>query len=332
MGKSILVTGAAGFIGSHLCEKLLSLGYQVLGVDNLSVGRMSNLKDIDSRSFHFIEIDVNELHKDLLPAEFTKLDYIFHLAAMADIVPSITNPEIYFESNVRGTLKILELARRLQVKKFVYTASSSCYGIPSVFPTPESAAISPEYPYALTKFLGEELVMHWSKVYKIPSISLRFFNVFGPRARTSGSYGAVFGVFLAQKKSGQPLTVVGDGNQTRDFTYVTDVIDALIVSAESNIKNQIFNVGSGGTYAINHLVDLLGGEVVNIPKRPGEPDCTFGDISKIGRMLGWKPRVSFEEGVKNMLENLETWKDAPIWTPEMIEKETKLWFQFLGKE
>jgi UDP-glucose 4-epimerase len=216
------------------------------------------------------------------------------------------------------------------VKRFVYAASSSCYGIPDVFPTPESAAIQPQYPYALTKYLGEQIVLHWCKVYKLPCVSLRLFNVFGTRSRTSGTYGAVFGVFLAQKLAGKPFTVVGDGRQTRDFTYVTDVANAFVTAAESEIIGEVFNIGSGGTHSVNRLVELLGSDVVHIPKRPGEPDCTYADISKACSILKWEPRVSFEQGVRHVLDNIEYWREAPIWDPESIATETRDWFGFLG--
>jgi UDP-glucose 4-epimerase len=188
------------------------------------------------------------------------------------------------------------------------------------------------YPYALTKYLGEQYVMHWDQLYDMPCVSLRFFNVYGPRSRTSGTYGAVFGVFLAQKLAGKPFTVVGDGTQTRDFTFVTDVVEALVRAAESEIHGEIFNVGSGDTYTINRLVKILGGEVVHLPKRPGEPDCTFADTQKISQALDWQPRVSFEEGVQVMVDNIESWRDAPVWDTESITAATKDWFDYLGKE
>lgn len=187
------------------------------------------------------------------------------------------------------------------------------------------------YPYALTKTIGEQYVLHWEQTYGISALSLRLFNVYGARARTSGTYGAVFGVFLAQKLAGKPLTVVGDGTQTRDFTYVTDVVAAFIAAAESDISGEIFNVGSGGTYSVNELVKYLGGMVEYIPKRPGEPDCTFADISKISYHLGWKPQINFQEGVRRMLESIELWKDAPVWDRNSITDATKDWFQYLGK-
>jgi len=160
---------------------------------------------------------------------------------------------------------------------------------------------------------------------------LRMFNVYGPRARTSGTYGAVFGVFLAQLLADQPLTIVGDGEQTRDFTYVTDVVDAFLTAAASNEIGKIYNVGSGGTYSINRLVHLLGAEkIVHIPKRPGEPDCTFADVGKIESELGWRAKVPFEQGVRLMLDNIDHWREAVVWTPEKIAEATKGWFAYLG--
>jgi UDP-glucose 4-epimerase len=217
------------------------------------------------------------------------------------------------------------------VKRFLYAASSSCYGIPDVYPTPESSPIRPLYPYALTKNLGEQYVMHWQQIYGLPTLALRLFNVFGPRHRTSGTYGAVFGVFLAQKLAKQPFTVVGDGTQTRDFTFVTDVADAFVTGAKSDLAGRILNVGSGHTYSVNRLVELLDGSNVNIPKRPGEPDCTFADIALIRRELGWEPHVHFEDGVQIMLENIEGWRDAPVWTAEKIDEATADWFKHLGR-
>ncbi|HSX24411.1 MAG TPA: SDR family oxidoreductase [Candidatus Andersenbacteria bacterium] len=325
----VIVTGGAGFIGSHLVDRLLSDGHEVIAIDNLAIGRRENIAHHDqNKNFRFVEADIRE--REYIGSYFSGIDYVFHLAALADIVPSIVNPVGYYTTNVLGTMNVLECSRAASVKRFVYVASSSCYGIPEIYPTPETAPIRPEYPYALTKNLGEQTVLHWGKVYKMPVVSVRFFNIFGPRARTSGTYGAVFGVFLAQKIHNQPFTVVGDGNQTRDFTYVTDAVDALVTCAHSEISQEIFNVGSGGTYSINRLVELLGGEVVHIPKRPGEPDATFADISKIRNMLGWYPKISFEEGVQHMLDHIDAWKHAPIWNETTIHNATKDWFKYLG--
>jgi len=325
------VTGAAGFIGSHLVEYLLKKGHRVIAIDNLDGGRLSNLKEVkDHSSFSFHEIDISSNEK--MQKLFFDVDWVFHLAAKADIVPSIENPRNYYESNVNGTFNVLESAKKANVKRFIYAASSSCYGIAEKYPTPENAKISCEYPYALTKFLAEELVMHFAKVYKLPAISLRLFNVYGPRSRTTGAYGAVFGVFLAQKLNKKPFTVVGDGSQTRDFTYVTDVVEAFYKAAESNIAGEIFNVGSSGHYSVNKLVQLLQGPVVYVPKRPKEPDCTFADVTKILKMLGWRAKISFEEGVKRLLERILDYKDAPVWNKKSIEEATKSWFKYLSQD
>jgi UDP-glucose 4-epimerase len=329
MTRLALVTGGAGFIGSHLVDRLLSDGWRVIVIDNASVGGPRNLAHIAaSDRLKVVWADVTDAAA--IAPHFAGVQRVFHLAALADIVPSIERPTDYFRANVVGTETVLEAARAAKVSRFVYAASSSCYGIPDEYPTPETAPIQPQYPYALTKRLGEELVLHWGKVYGMSVVSTRFFNVYGPRARTSGTYGAVFGVFLAQKIHGKPYTVVGDGAQTRDFTYVTDVAAALIAAADSDANGEIFNVGSGNTYSVNRLVELLGGPVTHIPKRPGEPDRTFADISKIRRVLGWEPGVPLEEGVKRMLERLDDWKIAPVWTPQSIELATKAWFENLG--
>ena len=277
-----LVTGGCGFIGSHLVDRLLSEDFEVTVVDNCSTGRMENLEHHKENSkLNIIQLDIS-LDKEKLNSLAGDVDYIYHLTALADIVPSVQQPEVYYNSNVTGTLNVLEAAKNSKgLKKLVYAASSSCFGIPDKYPTPETAEIKPQYPYALTKRLGEELVLHWNELYKIPSISLRFFNVYGPRSRTSGTYGAVFGTFLAQKLADQPFTVVGDGKQTRDFTYVTDIVDAVYAASRSDLNGEVLNVGSGNHYSINRLVELLGGKITYIPKRPGEPDCTFADITKI---------------------------------------------------
>ena len=324
-----LVTGGAGFIGSHLVELLINEGHQVIVIDNLASGRLKNLANVSSHSaYSFRQADIRS------PSEcadsFNCIDWVFHLAGMADIVPSIEMPEDYFSTNVTGTFNVLQLAKEARVKRFIYAASSSSYGVPKTYPTNEISSINPQYPYALTKYMGEELVLHWAKVYKIPSISLRLFNVYGTRSRTTGAYGAVFGVFLAQKLNNKPYTVVGDGEQTRDFTYVTDVANAFYAAAKSDLSGEVMNVGSGNHYSVKRLIELLGGECEYIPKRPGEPDCTFADIGKIKKLLNWAPRVSLEEGVSIMLANIEDWRDAPVWNPNSIQKATKTWFDYLA--
>lgn len=326
----VLVTGGAGFIGSHLVERLLDDGHEVVALDNLAIGREANLsKALRSERFAFHRADVRDAAA--LPHLFEGVHTVYHLAALADIVPSIENPAEYFTTNVTGTFNVMEAARAAGVERVVYAASSSCYGIPDVYPTPEDAPIRPQYPYALTKYLGERIALHWGQVYDIPTVSLRFFNVFGPRARTSGTYGAVFGVFLAQKLAGRPFTVVGDGTQTRDFTFVTDIVDGIVAAANSGLRGEVLNLGSGGTYSVNLLCSLLGGEVERIPKRPGEPDCTFADTAKVKRLLGWRARTTFEDGVRIMLEHIDDWRGAPLWDARSIADATKVWFEQLGE-
>jgi UDP-glucose 4-epimerase len=325
-----VVTGGAGFIGSHMVDLLLERGYRVRVIDNLSGGHVVNL------SHHDDNPDLTSRWADirsLVPGDplFEGARYVFHFAGIGDIVPSIERPLEYMRANVDGTLAVLEAARHAGVRKFVYAASSSCYGLATELPTTEEAPIRPEYPYALSKYLGESAALHWAQVYRLPVISIRMFNVYGPRVRTTGAYGAVFGVFLAQKLHGKPYTVVGDGSQRRDFVYVTDVARAYLMAAESSRGGEVFNLGSGNPQTVNRLVELMGGNVVHVPKRPGEPDCTWADIGKIQRVLGWKPEVSFPQGVVAMLGQIEEWRAAPLWTPEKIEAATRTWFEHLAR-
>lgn len=329
MNKIAVVTGGAGFIGSHMVDLLLERGFTVRVIDNLAGGREANLEH--HRDNPNLVLEVQDL-RSTTPDDslFTGADYVFHFAGIGDIVPSIEKPTEYLSANVMGTVHALEAARHAGVKKFVYAASSSCYGIASELPTTEDAAISPEYPYALSKYQGEEAVLHWGRVYDLPVMSIRIFNAYGPRSRTTGAYGAVFGVFLAQKLAGQPYTIVGDGTQRRDFVFVTDLVRAFLIAAESDRTGEIYNVGAGDPQAVNRLVELLEGEAVFIPKRPGEPECTWADISKIRTELGWEPTVSFEDGVREMLRNIDYWRHAPVWDPNSIAKATETWFAALS--
>ncbi|MBN23406.1 MAG: NAD-dependent dehydratase [Bdellovibrionaceae bacterium] len=327
MGKK-LVTGGCGFIGSHIVEQLIKEDHQVCVIDNLSTGRLENVSKF-SDSVEFIQADIATPGKWM--DAFNGVEEVFHIAALADIVPSIQNPVAYFQSNVTGTLNVLEASKKANIKKIIYAASSSCYGITDQTPTPESATIQTEYPYALTKNLGEQLILHWEKVYGVPAISLRFFNVYGTRSRTSGTYGAVFGVFLAQKIANQPFTVVGDGTQVRDFVYVEDVARAAIMASQSSFTGKVYNIGTGTPASVNRIVEILGGDVVHLPKRPGEPDSTHADISAIQKDLGWKPLISIEEGIQRMLEQIDYWKNAPVWNKDSIAEQTKDWFKYLDK-
>jgi len=324
-----IVTGGAGFIGSNLVEALLKLNFEIIVIDNFSTGRLDNIIEFKEK-IKIVKADISKSGSWI--KSFKGVKIVFHLAALADIVPSIINPQSYFDSNVTGSKNVAEACKKFNVKKLIYSASSSCYGIPKKYPTTEKAKINPEYPYALTKYLGERIVMHWGKVYNFDVISLRLFNVYGLKSRTSGTYGAVFGVFLAQKIFKKPFTIVGDGKQTRDFTFVSDVVSAMIAASSSTLKNEIINIGSSKTYAINQLVRYLGGNKIYIPKRPGEPDCTWADISKAVKLLKWKPKIPLKQGVSILLNNINYWRKAPIWTPKKISKATKEWFLYLDEK
>ncbi|MEO5362988.1 MAG: GDP-mannose 4,6-dehydratase [Magnetococcus sp. DMHC-8] len=333
-----VVTGGAGFIGSHMTDRLLKEGYVVRVVDNLTGGRLSNL----AHHAHNADLAVEECDiRDLPPDSpiFQGVRYVFHFAGIGDIVPSIEQPIEYMATNVQGTVRVLEAARhggRASLKRFVYAASSSCYGLAET-PTREEYPIQPQYPYALSKYQGEQTVMHWGQVYDLPVNSMRIFNAYGPRVRTTGAYGAVFGVFFRQKLAGKPFTVVGDGTQTRDFIYVTDVAEAFFLAAHSPHVGAIYNIGADRPQSILHLVALLGGDVargdvVFIPRRPGEPDCTWADTTRIARQLSWRPQVDFATGVGIMLQDIDLWRDAPLWDAESIAVATATWFRHMDKK
>jgi UDP-glucose 4-epimerase len=324
-----VVTGGAGFIGSHMVDLLLARGYQVRVIDNLAGGREANLAHHSNESrLSFEQMDIRRLS----PGEpsFQDVELVFHFAGIGDIVPSIERPSEYMDVNVQGTVNVLECARAANAKKFVYAASSSCYGLAAI-PTCEDHPIAPQHPYALSKYLGELAVLHWHNVYRLPANSIRIFNAYGPRVRTTGAYGAVFGVFFKQRLAGKPFTVIGDGQQRRDFVYVTDVAEAFLRAGESRFAGHVWNLGAGNPQTVNRLVELLGGPVVHIPKRPGEPDCTWADIGKIQSELGWKPIVVFDQGVRRMMEDIELWRDAPLWEPQSIARASETWFRYLGR-
>ena len=325
-----IVTGGAGFIGSHMVDLLLERGFNVRVIDNFSGGSRKNLEHLKENT----EVIVEECDiRSLAPQDkiFTDAKFVFHFAGIGDIVPSIDRPIDYISTNMQGTAQVLECCRFSGIEKFVYAASSSCYGLAHV-PTSEDHAIAPQYPYALSKYMGEVAVFHWHQLYGLPANSIRIFNAYGTRSRTTGAYGAVFGVFLRQKLAGKPFTVVGDGTQTRDFLYVTDVAEAFYRAADTKITGETYNLGAGKPQSVNKLVELLGGDVVYIPKRPGEPDCTWADITKITTELKWKQQVTFEEGVSQILDNIDYWRDAPLWDSESIAEATKTWFSMLSAE
>jgi len=323
-----IVTGGAGFIGSHTVDLLVDRGFRVHVIDSLIGGRHANL--VHHRANPDVVLDERDVRALACNDKvFADAQYVFHFAGIGDIVPSIEQPAEYMSANVQGTVHVLEASRHAGVRKVVYAASSSCYGLATV-PTREDHPIAPQYPYALSKYLGEQAVIHWNTVYGLPVNSIRIFNAYGTRSRTSGAYGAVFGVFLRQKLAGKPFTVVGDGTQKRDFLYVTDVARAFLAAADTDKIGEIWNLGAGNPQTVNRLVELLEGAVVYIQKRPGEPDCTWADVSKIKMDLGWVPVVSFDEGVARILADIEYWREAPLWDPQSISEATKTWFQYLG--
>jgi UDP-glucose 4-epimerase len=325
----LIVTGGAGFIGSHLCDLLIKKRNvdKIIVIDHLQDGTKKNLKNaLKSKKIILFNYDIR--NKKILPL-FKSVDVVIHLAALSDIVPSITDPENYLSTNIVGTMNVLESMRFYNVKKIVYAASSSCYGIPKKYPTKENELIDTRYPYAFSKNIGEQLIQHWSKVYNINYISLRLFNVYGTRSRTHGAYGAALGIFLRQKISGKAYTIVGDGNQKRDFVYVSDVCNAFFQSIISKKRNLILNIGYGKPHSVNYLTKLLGGPKIFIPKRPSEPDITHADIKRAIKFIKWRPKITLEEGIDIVVKNINYWKKAPLWTPKKISKATKNWFKYL---
>ncbi len=327
---NLIVTGGAGFIGSHLVEKLTleKKVKKIIILDNFEDGSYKNIKDIKNNKKVFIKRkDINKIKTN--DKIFRKVNTVIHLAAIADVVPSIENPKEYCQTNIMGTMNILEAMRANKIKRIIYSASSSCYGIPSKYPTDEKTKIDTKYPYAFSKHIGELFIKHWSKIYNINYISLRLFNVYGTRSRTTGAYGAVMGVFLKQKLSNKPLTLVGSGNQSRDFIYVTDVCDAIIKSIYTKKKNLVLNIGNSKPKKIIDLVKILSNKYIKIPNRPGEPKITHANINLAKKKLKWKPKIEFKIGMNKLLNNINYWKEAPLWTPQKIKYSTKLWFKYL---
>jgi UDP-glucose 4-epimerase len=326
MLKKILITGGAGFIGSHLVESLIKKN-KIIIIDDLSTGNMKNLeKVISHKNLKFIKKDLNSKKLDKY---FKNVSIVYHLAAQSDIIPSVRNPKKYFDSNVNATVNLLEYCKKYDVRKIVYAASSSCYGVPKKYPTNENEKIDTRYPYSFTKYIAEQTLLHWGQIYNINIKSLRLFNVFGPRVRTIGHYGAMFGVFLAQKANKFPLTIVGDGKQMRDFTFVSDVVDAFILAGKTKTDKKIFNIGTGKPVSINYVASLISKNKINIPKRPGEPDKTYANILLAKKDLKYYPKVKFKDGLKVMLDGLSSWKKAPLWTKKSIKKNTKDWFKYI---
>tara|TARA_B100000700_G_C15037944_1_gene853723 strand:- start:1342 stop:2241 length:900 start_codon:yes stop_codon:yes gene_type:complete len=293
-----LVTGGAGFIGSHLVKKLVKKKYKVIVLDNLSTGSLKNLRLVKNK-IDFIKCDITK--NKISSKIFRDIDYVFHLAGLSKATESIKKPSKYFRANVKGTINILNYISKIKIKKFIYSASASCYGNPKKIPTSEKDKIQNLTPYASTKWKAEKIIMEYAKKYKIPSISLRLFNVYGPGSLSSSPYSAVISVFVKQRKSNKPLTIVGDGLQTRSFVYVSDVVDGMIKAARSKVKNEIFNLGSKNSLTIISLAKLFKGRKIYIPKRLGDPRNSFSDIRKIQKILRWRPKISISKGIRALL-------------------------------
>ncbi len=327
--KIAIVTGGAGFIGSHMVDLLLKKNHEVRVIDDLSGGQKKNIKHhVKNKNLKFLKKNINNINSKHY--FFKNVDHVYHFAGKGDIVPSIEDPNSYFVTNIIGTSKILEACYKNKIKRFVYAASSSCYGI-AKSPTDEKHPINPLYPYALSKYMGEKIMFHWGNLYNLEVNSIRIFNTYGKRVKTTGVYGAVFGVFFRQALSKKALTIVGDGNQKRDFLHVKDAAEAFYALNNSKYKNQIYNLGAGNPIKIKTLAKLICDKQIKIPKRPGEPEVTFANIKKIKRDLNWSPKIRFEEGVKDMLKDIKSWKEAPLWNKNSIKKATMLWFKYMSK-
>lgn len=292
----VIVTGGAGFIGSHVVDALADRGFEVHVIDNLSGGKKEN---VDKRAVLHI-CDIRNL-KDIAPI-IKGAGCIFHLAALPRVQYSIENPEETHEVNVSGTLNVLLAARDAGVKKVIYSASSSAYGDQKEMPLRETMAAAPKSPYGLQKYIGELYCQLFSEVFNLPTVCLRYFNVYGSRFNPEGAYALVIGKFITQRKSGKPLMITGDGRQTRDFTHVSDVVRANLLAMQSLRvgHGEIINIGAGQNISIGKLAKLIGGPVKHIAARL-EPKDTLADNMLARRLLGWKPQVKTEDGIKQLL-------------------------------
>jgi UDP-glucose 4-epimerase len=294
--KKVIVTGGAGFIGSHLVDALIERGFDVHAIDNLSGGKKENVNR--KATLHVVDIrDAVALKKI-----FGGTTYVFHCAALPRVQRSIENPELTNDVNINGTLAVLVASRDARVKKVVYSASSSAYGDQTTFPLHEGLTANPKSPYGLQKYVGELYAKMFFDIYQLPTVSLRYFSVYGPRFSVAdGAYMLVLGMFLKQRMEGKPMTITGDGKQTRDFTHVRDVVRANILAAESAHvgKGEVINIGAGKNQTINKIAEFIGGPIEYVPARL-EPHDTLADNKRARKLLGWKPEVAFSDGIAEL--------------------------------
>lgn len=303
-----IVTGGLGFIGSNLTDQLINLGHEVCVIDNLSTGKLERLNP----KAKLMESDVQEDIYKILEMDYSpevQFDVIFHLGAQARIQPSFDRPIETADSNIMGTVQILELARKVGAR-VVYAGSSSFYGDPH------------KNPYALSKWLGEEMCIMYNRVYKVPVVIARFFNVYGPRHPYSGQYATVIGVFEMQRKTNTPITVVGTGEQKRDFTHVSDIVNGLVAMSKDNWTGEIFNLGCGVNYSINEVADLFQSKcgIEYLPQRPGEADVTLADISFTQEKLFWVPKYDLKTYINEFLDKIDPIHDVDVAWEEWINR------------
>lgn len=295
----VLVTGGAGFIGSNLVDALIGKGYEVGIIDDFSTGKRSNVNPKAT----LYEVSLHKASTEELVEILTGYEKVFHTAAFARVQPSIIDPILFNEVNVNGTLNLLFACTKAGVKRVIYSASSSAYGDTEIFPTPETAGTDPMSPYGLQKYIGEQYCRMFSLVYGLDTVNLRYFNIYGPRMNFEGAYKTVIGVFGQQKALGKPLTITNDGEQSRDFTHVYDVVDANIRASEyvGKLNGEVFNIGNGRDITINKIAELISSEKVYIGNVL-EPAKNNADNTKAKQMLGWEPKHDVENFILNGLE------------------------------
>lgn len=323
--KRSLVTGAAGFLGSHLVDQLIKEGHDVIGIDNEINGSWKNLEQwANNPRFKKVHMDILNIQSD--DNNFKNLDYVFHLAALECPITSLEKPEIFFTTNIHGTVKVLQASKQSNLQKFVYASSAAIYGDAST-PTLETDSINPMTPSCLTKSQAEDIVFHWGDLFNIPTNSLRIFTAFGPRDFSKLYPGSAVGIWLKQKLKGKPLTVIGNGDHARDFVYCTDVANAFYIAALEGKDSEVYNIGSGQATTLNEFTDLLKAKKSYIKDKIDEPQKTWGDISKFQFGCNWQPRIPLTSGVEFSLDVLSDWKDAPDWDEESLNNFFKAWFE-----